>query len=189
MTYTTRLLICLLPLLISVSGTAQADERATFLQKVYLSFCVKHFNDYAALRAGLAEQQLPKLPPQQSQHFLQGREGDAWPVPYQGEFGQYVLVLPEGDNFCAVMARRSAPMATRQWFEQMVAQAPTPLQATRLGEKQVKTPLNGEARTESWQWATEHAPRRLLLTLTTADDPEAAIQAMVSLALATQERR
>jgi hypothetical protein len=173
--------LCLLPLLISTP--AQADERALFLQKVYLSFCMKHFDDYAALRSELIAQQLPKLPPQQAQHFLQGREGDAWPIPYQGQFGQYVLTLPAGDNFCAVMARRSDATATRQWFGELASQAPAPLQAAKVDQHGAQTPLNGEALTESWQWATEHAPRRLLLTLTTANDPGAAIQAMVSLGL------
>lgn len=182
-TRVTRLMACLLPLLVLLPISAQADERAAFLQKVYLSFCMKHFDDYGALRKELIAQQLPKLPPQQAQHFLQGREGDAWPIPYQGEFGQYVLALPEGDNLCAVMARRSDATATRQWFTELAANAPTPLQTTKLSEQATQTPLSGDALTQSWQWATEHAPRRLLLILTTAKDPEAAIQAMVSLSL------
>ncbi|MBV0932630.1 NMCC_0638 family (lipo)protein [Marinobacterium weihaiense] len=181
--FMSRLQAGLLSLLVLLPMMAQADERSDFLQKVYLSFCAKHFSDYGALRASLTEQQLPKLPPQQAQHFLQGRSGDAWPVPYKGEFGQYVLVLTEGDSFCAVMARRSDAVATRQWFRQLAMAAPAPLQARALGEEQVLTPLNGEALTQSWQWATEHAPRRLQLTLTTAKDPQAAIQAMVSLSL------
>ncbi len=179
----TRLIACLLPLLVLLSNPAQADERAAFLQKVYLSFCMKHFDDYGALRNELIAQQLPKLPPQQARHFLQERAGDAWPIPYQGQFGQYVLVLPEGNNLCAVMARRSDAAATRQWFTELAANAPTPLLTTKLSEQATQTPLSGDALTQSWQWATEHAPRRLLLTLTTAKNPEAAIQAMVSLGL------
>ncbi len=178
-----RLIAAVLSLLCLLPVEAQAEERAAFLQKVYLSFCMKHFDDYAALRHELIAQQLPKLPPQQAQHFLQGREGDAWPIPYQGQFGQYVLSLPEGDNLCAVMARRSDVVATRQWFTELASQAPAPLQSHKLEDKRAQTPLNGEALTQSWQWATEHAPRRLMLTLTTASDPEAAIQAMVSLSL------
>ncbi len=179
----TQLILCLLPLLALLPISAQADERAAFLQKAYLSFCMKHFDDYGALRGMLIAQQLPKLPPQQAQHFLQGREGDAWPIPYQGQFGQYVLVLPEGDNLCAVMARRSDAAATRRWFTELASQAPAPLQTTKLSEQATQTPLSGDALTQSWQWATEHAPRRLLLMLTTAREPEAAIQAMVSLSL------
>lgn len=177
----TRPLLLLTLLLIAFA--AQADERADFLHKVYLSFCMKHFDDYGALRRELIAQQLPRLPPQQARHFLPEQGGDAWPVPYQGQFGQYVLALAAGDRLCAVMARRSDAAATRQWFAELAAQAPAPLQATRLEPQQVRTPLNGEALTQSWQWATEHAPRRLLLMLTTAEDPEAAIQAMVSLSL------
>lgn len=182
----TGLMASLIALLTLMPTQVQADERAAFLQKVYLSFCMKHFNDYGALRQELVSQQLPKLPPRQAQHFLQGREGDAWPVPYQGQFGQYVLVLPSGDNLCAVMARRSDAAATRQWFGELAGHAPSPLQSERLGEEATRTPLNGKALTQSWQWATENAPRRLLLTLTTAQDPEAAIQAMVSLALTSR---
>ncbi|GAA0792799.1 NMCC_0638 family (lipo)protein [Marinobacterium sediminicola] len=174
---------CLLVLMTVLPSLAQADERAVFLKKVYLSFCMKHFDDYGALRHELIAQQLPKLPPQQAQHFLPEGGGDAWPIPYQGQFGQYVLALPEGNRLCSVLARRSDATVTRQWFADLASQAPTPLHSSKLSEKQIQTPLNGEALTESWQWATEHAPRRLLLTLTTSRESGAAIQAMVSLTL------
>ena len=179
----TRLLLCLLPFLLLVSGAARADERAVFLQKAYLSFCMKHFNDYGTLRSELIKQQLPKLPPQQAGHFLQGNQGDAWPLPYQGQFGQYVLALREGDSHCAVLARHGDAVATRRWFGELASTAPAPLQATRLDDRKAQVALMGDSRVQSWQWSTEHAPRRLMLNLTTADDPKAAIQAMVSLSL------
>ncbi|MBA4500957.1 NMCC_0638 family (lipo)protein [Marinobacterium marinum] len=181
-TLMTRLLVGFCSLL-CVPAPAQAQGDAAFLQKTYLSFCMKHFDDYAALRNELVTRQLPKLPPQQARHFLQGNEGDAWPIPYKGEFGQYVLVLPAGDTQCTVMARHSDAAATRQWFNELASRAPAPLQTTRLDEQQSRTALQGQALTHAWQWATEHAPRRLLLTLTTAESTEASIQARVSLQL------
>ena len=176
-------LIGLLMASLLAPAAAHADERADFLQKAYLSFCVKHLDNYAGLRQQLIEQQLPKLPPQQAGHFLQQQAGDAWPLPYQGQFGHFVLVLPEGDLACSVMARSGDSTEIRRWFVSLAEQAPAPLLATALDDASVDTPLSGPASQLSWQWATEHAPRRLVLSLTTAEKPDAPIQAKASLAL------
>ena len=178
-----KLLSILAILLGLIPAAGQAEERALFLQKVYMSFCLKHFDDYGALRSDLIAQGLPRLPPEQAAHFLQGREGDAWPVPYQGQFGQFVLVLPQGDSLCAVMARRADPADTGLWFSRLAETAPAPLEARQVLDRNDRTPLNGDARTRAWRWSTPGAEQALQLTLTTARDEGAAIQAMVSLAV------
>jgi len=166
---------------------AHAEERALFLQKVYLSFCLKRFDDYAALRGEMIERGLPRLAAEQAAPFLQGQEGDAWPVPYAGQFGQFVLTLPAGDNLCAVMARRADPESTERWFVTLAETAPAPLKARQVLDETRQSPLNGEVRTRAWRWAAPAAPQQLQLTLTTAQNPDAAIQAMVSLALIPAE--
>lgn len=173
----------LVALLLLMPAVGQAEERSLFLQKVYMSFCLKHFDDYGALRSDLIAQGLPRLPPEQAAHFLQGRKGDAWPVPYQGQFGQFVLVLPADNNVCAVMARRADPVATDHWFSRLAATAPEPLEVKQVQDRNERTPLNGDARTRAWRWGTPGAEQALQLTLTTARDEGAAIQAMVSLAV------
>lgn len=162
---------------------AHADEEAAFLQKIYLSFCVKHLENYAGLRTQLEQQELPKLPAEQAHAFLHNKSGDAWPIPYKGQFGRFVMALPEGDSECRVMARGGDSSANRRWFAQMAEQAPAPLKAEALADDQLDYPLSGPAGRLSWQWASEHAPRSLVLTLITAQNAEAPIQAQVSLAL------
>lgn len=179
----------LFAMLVLLPTESHAEERAMFLQKVYMSFCLKHFDDYGALRQGLIEQRLPKLPPEQAAHFLQGQEGDAWPVPYGGQFGQFVLTLPAGDNLCAVMARRADAAATERWFTTLAGEAPAPLQVEQIRDERLHTALSGMARTRAWRWAAVTAPQQLLLTLTTATDPKAAIQTMVSLTLVNTDQR
>lgn len=186
---TLKLPSALLTLLVLVPTTGHAEERALFLQKVYMSFCLKHFDDYGALRANLIEQGLPKLSVQQAAPFLQGREGDAWPVPYEGQFGQFVLTLPAGDNLCAVMARRADPDSTGRWFATLAKTAPEPLEVQQVLDESIHTPLNGEAHTRAWRWAAPAALQQLQLTLTTARESDAAIQAMVSLAVIRTEQQ
>ncbi len=175
------LLSCLM-----LPALAHADEEAAFLQKIYLSFCVKHLENYAELRTQLEQQELPKLPAEQARTFLHNKAGDAWPIPYKGQFGHFVMTLPEGDSECRVMARSGDSSANRRWFAQMAEQAPAPLQAKALADDQLEYPLSGPAGRLSWQWSTEHAQRSLVLTLITAQETEAPIQAQVSLALTTR---
>lgn len=178
-----KFLAVLTGLLVLVPAVGQAEERSLFLQKVYMSFCLKHFDDYGALRTDLIAQGLPRLPPEQAAHFLQGQEGDVWPVPYEGQFGQFVLVLPQGNNLCAVMARRADPDETAHWFSRLAATAPEPLEVKQVQDLHEQTPLSGDAHTLAWRWATPGAEQALQLTLTTADNEEAAVQAMASLAI------
>jgi hypothetical protein len=184
-----KLSTVLLALLVLLPATARAEGRALFLQKVYMSFCLKHFDDYAALRADLIDQRLPKLPPQQAAHFLQGQEGDAWPVPYEGQFGQFVLALPAGDNRCAVMARRADPAKTEGWFRALAQTAPEPLVVQPVSDRSVRTPLSGQARQQSWTWSAAGAEQRLELTLTTAAAVDASIQVVASLAVLGAEQQ
>lgn len=184
-----KLSAVLFAMLVLLPTESHAEERAMFLQKVYMSFCLKHFDDYGALRQGLIEQRLPKLPPDQAVHFLQGQDGEAWPVPYEGQFGQFVLTLPAGDKGCAVMARKADAGATARWFTTLAGEAPAPLHVEQLRDERVHTALHGAARSRVWRWAAETAPQQLLLTLTTATDPKAAIQAMVSLTLVNADQR
>lgn len=172
------LLSCLL-----LPAVSHADESAGFLQKIYLSFCVKHLESYATLRDQLEQQELPKLPPEQARAFLHNKPGDAWPIPFKGQFGHFVMALPAGDRECRVMARGGDATANRRWFARLAEQAPAPLQAAALADDQLEFPLSGQASRLSWQWATEHAQRSLVLTLITAQEPQAPIQAQASLAL------
>ncbi|MBP0047854.1 hypothetical protein H9C73_03820 [Marinobacterium sp. AK62] len=178
-----NVLFSLCVVLAALSAQVHAGERETFLQKIYLSFCVKHLESFAGLREQLVAQELPRLPAQQAVNFLDGQPGDVWPIPFKGAFGQYVLALPEGDQSCHVMARGGESRVNRGWFARMAEQAPAPLIATPLEDDRVESPLTGEASRLSWQWATEHAPRRLVLSLLTAEHEAAPIQARVSLSI------
>ena len=184
-----KFLAVLTGLLVLVPAVGQAEERSLFLQKVYMSFCLKHFDDYGALRTDLIAQGLPKLPPEQAAHFLQGQEGDVWPVPYEGQFGQFVLALPAGNRQCSVMARYSDGNSTRHWFGVLAGTAPEPLEVQRLEQGATRTPLTGDAQRYSWRWAAPGAEQGLRLSLVTADDPKAAIQAWVSLTLTRQSNQ
>lgn len=178
-----KFLSVLTALLVLMPAVGQAEERSLFLQKVYMSFCLKHFDDYGALRADLIGQGLPRLPAEQGANFLQGQDGDVWPVPYEGQFGQFVLALPKGDRECNVMARYADLELTKRWFSILAGTAPEPLEVKQGETVATRTPLTGPAHRHDWRWIAAGAEQGLRLTLVTADDPKAAIQVWASLAL------
>jgi hypothetical protein len=87
------------------------------------------------------------------------------------------------------MARRADPDSTGRWFATLAKTAPEPLEVQQVLDESTHTPLNGEAYTRAWRWAAPAALQQLQLTLTTARESDAAIQAMVSLAVIRTEQQ
>lgn len=95
----------LLTLALSCNSYAQeADGNSQFFTQLYSGFCMKNINNFEALRSQLVAHKLSKLPPEQAKPFLNGKGGDVWPVPQQGQTGNFVLALPAG--FCGVYVRQ-----------------------------------------------------------------------------------
>lgn len=68
--------------LFSVPSRAQGtDPKAEFFAKLYASMCMKNLHNLEALRSQLIKNNLPKLSPEKAALFLNGANGDAWPVP------------------------------------------------------------------------------------------------------------
>jgi hypothetical protein len=158
------------------------DSKANYFASLYASLCMKNVNDVGALRTTLIGKGLPKFPPQQAALFLRGNEGDAWPVPFEGTMGNFVVALFSGKNFCAVYARRATQADVERQFIQLVGTAPAPLVAEVKQDTTADTGPNGKTHTISYTWSLPQANRKLLFTLTTANAEDAQIQAMASAA-------
>jgi hypothetical protein len=160
-----------------------ADENADGFLNLYVELCVRHFGDLEDFRARLLHDKVPKLPAEDAQLFLSGMEGDAWPVPYKGEMGNYVLALPAGKNLCLLHARRANAAAVEKGFLDIVADAPAPMVARRGPDREELTPSKIRTRTVSSTWAPPEARRKMEFMLTTTASSKAELQVLGSVAM------
>jgi len=164
-------------------GTVHAEEidgRAEYFSSLYLKLCMKNIDSLGALRTQLTNNKLPKFPPEQAAHFLNNKDGDAWPVPYQEQQGNFVLTLPAGDSFYSVLVRRANQADVERQFIKLVATAPPPLVSEMRTDEHSETPTNGRTHTISYLWSLPQATKKMMFTLTTAYSENAQLQVVAS---------
>lgn len=168
-------------LMIAASSCLAEDieMQATSLVNIYQTTCMKHLNNLDELRNKLKD--TPKLPPEKAASFLNGMPGSAWPVP--DKYGLFVLAVHESKNLCTVYGRRANATIVERKFAEMFKNAPAPLISTRTKDERVDTKANGPVHTVSYTWAAPKAPRKMAFVLSTAINPDAQLQAIVSAAL------
>lgn len=162
---------------------AGADEGADGFLNLYVELCVRHFGDLDDFRARLLRDKVPKLPAEDAKLFLAGMDGDAWPVPYKGKLGNYVLALPAGKNLCLLHAHRANAAAIEKGFLDIVADAPKPMVAKRGPSRDELSADKIKMRTVSSTWAPPGARRKMEFMLTTTASPKAELQALGSVAM------
>jgi len=160
-----------------------ADDSADGFLNLYVELCVRHFSDLDGFRARLLRDKVPRLPAEDAKMFLSGMEGDAWPVPYKGKMGNYVLALPAGKNLCLLHAHRANAAAVEKGFLDIVADAPEPMVAQRGPSRDELSPDKIKTRTVSSTWAPPGARRKMEFMLTTTASSKAELQAMGSVAM------
>jgi hypothetical protein len=159
------------------------DDSGEGFLNLYVGLCMKHLSDLGAMRGRLLRDKVPKLPPESAKLFLGGMQGEAWPVPYQGAAGNFVLALPAGKNLCILHARRTNADEVERGFLQMVGQAPAPLVAKRGKPQEQVTKASGKHRTVSATWAQPGVRRKMQFILTTSPSSKAGRQAMATVAI------
>jgi hypothetical protein len=162
---------------------AGADPSAEGFLNLYVELCVRHFGDLEDFRARLLRDKVPKLPAEDARLFLSGMAGDAWPVPYKGKMGNYVLALPAGKNLCLLHAHRANAAAVEKGFLDIVADAPKPMLAKRGPSRDALSAEKIKTRTVSSTWAPPGARRKMEFMLTTTASARAELQAMGSVAM------
>jgi hypothetical protein len=168
--------------LIAVGVAAHAhaagpDDDGVGFMGMYVSLCMKHFTDLDAFHAKLLHDHVPKLPPDGAKLFTGKVGGDAWPVPYKGQMGNFVLAIGANDNVCIVHARRTNAAEVERKFIAMVRDAPKGFVA-RHG----KPAVSGKTRTVVYTWAKPGARRKIQFTLSTTASPRAPLQAVGTVA-------
>ncbi|MFC5551107.1 NMCC_0638 family (lipo)protein [Massilia aerilata] len=166
---------------------AAADESTEGFLNLYVEICVRHFGDLEDFRARLLREKVPKLAPEHAKLFLSGMAGDAWPVPYKGKMGNFVLALPAGKNLCLLHAHRANTVAVEKGFLDIVADAPKPMVAKRGPVREELSLDKLKMRTVSSTWAPPGARRKMEFMLTTSASPKAELQALGSVAIVADD--
>lgn len=156
---------------------AEPDARSTFFTNIYVSLCMRNINDLEALRTQLLRNH-PAFPPAQAAHFLNGMEGDAWPVT--SSIGNFVIALPKGIKACSVYAQRAPQDEVEKKFLELVSTAPPPLVAEKRTDDTKDTGVNGIAHTLAYVWGIPGANRKLMFALTTSAKEDAQVQALAT---------
>lgn len=169
----------------SAAGSAAASastpaQQAESFANIFATTCAKYASNLAALRTKLAP--LPTMPADKANYFLQGQPGKAWPVP--DPHGSFVVAIPDGQNLCAVYARRTGVPQSIAWFKKMAGEAPVPMVARQVQDSKSATPHNGTAHTLAFEWAAPDSTKRVLYSLTTSASPTADLQGLASVTYA-----
>jgi hypothetical protein len=164
-------------------ASAQSDDSAEFFSHVYWSLCKSNATNPDLLRTKLKAKGLPELPQEKAKLFTNDADGDAWPIPYHGAIGNFVLALPAGKKMCAVYARRTDAHTLQLLFSQFAETAPAPSIADRQHDVDADTEPNGKTHTISYIWTPPGEPEKLLFVLTTSESPSAQIQALATVSV------
>lgn len=164
-----------------------ADEATEGFLNLYVELCVRHFGELEDFRARLLKDKVPKLAPEHAKLFLSGMAGDAWPVPYKGKMGNYVLALPAGKNLCLLHAHRANASAVEKGFLAITADAPKPMVARRGPVRDELSVDKIKMRTVSSTWAPPGSRRKMEFMLTTTASPKAELQALGSVAMISSD--
>lgn len=161
------------------SASTPAQQAESFAN-IFATTCAKYASNLGALRTKLAP--LPTMPADKANYFLQGQPGKVWPVP--DPHGSFVVAIPDGQNLCAVYARRTGVPQSIAWFKKMAGEAPVPMVARQVQDSKSASPQNGTAHTIAYEWAAPDSTKRVLYSLTTSASPTADLQGLASVTYA-----
>lgn len=159
---------------------ADVDSKATFFSNIYLSLCMKNISDLEVLRSQLL-QKFPSFPKDKAAPFLNGMDGDAWPVV--SSLGNFVIALPKGKKLCAVYAPRANQHDVENRFLELVSVAPQPFVSEKRTDETKDTIKNGETHTIGFIWSLAGIARKISFILTTSSKEDADIQALLTVSV------
>ena len=164
--------------LLSSTVIAAPEQQAAAFMDIYASHCLKYLHDFDGLRKHLSAS--PQLPAEKAAMFLQGAKGNAWVVP--SKHGQFVLVVHQDKNLCALYAKTVPAEAAKALFEKAVGKAPVPFKSERKRNSSDKG-ADGVKSTVAYEWSTEESPRKPLFALTVTTSKSSVAQGVATAAI------
>jgi hypothetical protein len=174
--------VCSLLLMRAPFAFAQTDD-AEFFTNLYTSLCEKNVHNTDGFRSKLTEKNLPEFPANQAALFLNGYQGHAYPVPHNGQMGNFVLSLPTGKHICIVFARHIDVQTTQTLFAKIADNPPVGVMAEKQPDVDRETGPNGKTHTVSYIWTVQDSGEKLLFMQTTAPSLTAMVQALTSVSV------
>ena len=164
--------------LLSSIAIAAPEQQAAAFMDIYSSHCLKYLHDFDGLRKHLSS--TPQLPAEKAAMFLQGAKGNAWVVPSQ--HGQFVLVVHQDKNLCALYAKTVPADATKVLFEKAMSKPPAPFASERKRNTAEKGP-DGVKSTVAYEWSNGQSPRKPLFALTVTTSKSSVAQGVATAAI------
>ncbi|MEW6762573.1 MAG: hypothetical protein AB1437_17265 [Pseudomonadota bacterium] len=164
--------------MLSSIAIAAPEQQAAAFMDIYSSHCLKYLHDFDGLRKHLST--TPQLPAEKAAMFLQGAKGNAWVVPSQ--HGQFVLVVHQDKNLCALYAKTVPADATKALFEKAMSKPPAPFASERKRNTADKGP-DGVKSTVAYEWSNGQSPRKPLFALTVTTSKSSVAQGVATAAI------
>jgi hypothetical protein len=168
-----------------VCGAQQAESPDDYFGTLYSTLCMLDQANVEVLRTELNRRKLPALSPENAFNFL-GQAGDVWPIPYHGNFGNFMLGLPAEDNACLIYARLANVPQIERIFLALVKNAPAGSVATKVVDEWAQAAGEAKVHTLAYTWAIPNARSKTLFMLKTVASKDAALQAAASTSIVTQ---
>ena len=173
----------LLPLLAALAchnvfAAGDAEKQAEDFTNLYTNTCIQHLTDLDKLREKLKD--LPPVPPENASAYLAGQKGGAWIVPHEPE--NFVIAVMDEQNYCAVFAHHIDAAAVEKRYLKTINAAPEGF-TTVQREDEHKTVDGSKLHYLAHQWQLPDTPRKPTFMLTTTSDPDAPMQAYISVSI------
>ena len=174
----------LIPLLIALTchatfAASDAEKQAEDFTNLYTNTCIQHLTDLDKLREKLKD--LPPVPKEAADIYLAQQEGGAWIVPHEPE--NYVIAIMKDKNYCAVFAHHIDAAEVEKRYLKTINQPPEGF-TTVQREDEHKTVDGSKLHYLAHQWQLPDNSRKPTFMLTTTTDPDALMQAYISVAIA-----
>ncbi|TDK21739.1 hypothetical protein E2F46_14455 [Luteimonas aestuarii] len=163
-------------------ASGPVDGSLDAFSTLFASTCMQHYDSQDALTAAITAYGGQDVPAGNASFFLGGKGGAAWII--LAEEGRFVVSLRE-DGTCAVFAQRAIAEAARAGFQSLVSTAHPPLLAE---PRTMPTAVDEQSRTLACAWFRPEDDSELLFVLTTSDDPDANVQAVATVSIASRDR-
>ncbi|MFC0253529.1 NMCC_0638 family (lipo)protein [Massilia consociata] len=165
--------------LLPTIGVAAPEQQAAAFMDIYTSHCIKYLHDFDGLRSQL-KKTATQLPAEKAAMFLQGSPGAAWMVP--SKQGQFILVVHNDKNLCALYAKTVPALAAQDMFEKVVSAAPAPFRSEKKRSTSTQG-TDGTRRTVAYEWSTDSSQRKPLFALTTTTSTKSVAQGVATAAI------
>ncbi len=141
--------------LITINKVVRSEEvdigTINFMNR-YFDICLWHMGDLEGLHHRYSAN-IPRLPSNKADAYLNGYEGDAWILQGNGADGNLVLAIRATNDLCAIHGIFVNLEQVENIFRQMVEVAPPPFISSKNESMDIGAPERNSRRFVSYVWS------------------------------------